>query len=632
MFFIDALLQPLFIACIILHAAFVCGRFITKKIDTTKEMSASVLGLSLLIGYGVFGYIVLILSFFPPIAYREMVAVLIVLIAGGYKYNRELYTYVFAAMRSLMYRSKIERLISLLVLCACIFYAISAFVPPYRVDALAYHIPEAVQIAEKGIFSLGGKGNFFGNLPILIETLYAPAHVLSGVSAMNLIHYSIFLSGCLFVYGYVRRRFSALHGLVAVLSLFSIYELLVNATSAYVDAATVAFEVAGILLFIDWMLERKKEVLIYSGVLCGLALSTKYLPLYSLVIIAGLFLYTHIQKREKLISFIKNGLYFSIPLIACAGFWYIKNIFITGNPLYPFIFSHDGLTQNDLDALSVAVKQFGDRDIVAFLLFPFKQFIHPLYLHVIGAFVLLPFAFFSKKETQWMRILSTITIVYFTVWFFFISHQKRFAMTAISLLLIIASILLSSVIEKYKVLLSSKKALYVYAVMLLVVIYGLYLFRNNYYIQAKTAEVRYVIGIDSTEFFYDKRGMGPAYRTSKYINTELKEEKVLNLWSDPDFFLEYGNTFVAPNEYIREGEVATSTLVDYLNHDSIKYILTVSEEAKQTRLNDEYFKTNAAEQDYYKHTLQYVLQIEDIVSKIADPIYQEYDRVLYKVR
>lgn len=165
------------------------------------------------------------------------------------------------------------------------------------------------------------------------------------------------------------------------------------------------------------------------------------------------------------------------------------------------------------------------------------------------------------------------------------------------------------------------------------VIVAAYVFRSNYYIQAKKAELAYVAGIDSAEEFYNKRGMGPVYGLSSYINNNLEDEQILNLWADQIFFLKNNNTFVGPETFIKTSdEITTTTFANYLKRDKIRYVSTMSEAAIQAKLNDPYFKTNPAEQDYYKDVVQYVLEIEKVLPFLAQPIYSAHDRILYHVK
>jgi len=618
---------------VVAHAAFVMGRVITNRFALTKEVTAFSIGLSTLLGYGVYGYVALITSFNAPITPPAVWIPLALILFFGRHAIKDLYLYIVSICKSVRaVTSRVDKILLFSFGVSLVFYGSSAFVPQYRIDSLAYHLPEAVQIAEQGIMSLGGVGNFFGNLPILIETLYAPLYIVSGFTAMNVTHFGMFLAGCIALYGFLKLYFDRTTSLFAVASLFTIYELLVNATSAYVDAATVSFELMGILLFISWLVKHDKAKLILSGLLFGFALSTKYLSLYSLVLLAIGYTGVHLYRKESLKKYFVNGFTFAIPLLLVAGFWYVKNAVVVGNPMYPFMFGHVGFERETLDSLNTAVKQFGDRSVWAFITMPFTHFKNPLYITALLGFLVFPFAYFAKRHIALVRSMMFFTVAYFAVWFFAISHQKRFGLIAIMLLLIVSSITFAPVFKRYKKVIDSKNTLPVFVLVWLLVIVGVYAKRSNYYVQVKATEFLYVLGIDDTQTFYEKRNMGPIYTLSTYINNHVGDSKILNLYSDPDFFLKDA-TFINPKALINSIEEYTDeTIQAYLVDNNIEYITTYSDTVRESYLNDPYFKNNPAEQDYYTDVIQYVRMIEHVVPEIADVVYADHGRVLYKIR
>lgn len=632
MFYWTAIIQPLLVSIVIAHAGFVLGRFVTTKFKTTNQLDAFSIGVSFLIGYGLYAYVALVTSMNAPILHESVWIPIVYIFLFGRGYIKDLYSHLYSILKNFRASfSRTEKIISLFFLFAIVFYGSSLFVPQYRIDSLAYHLPEAVQIAEQGIMSLGGVGNFFGNLPILIETLYAPLYVVSGFTAMNITHFGMFLAGCVALYGFLKSHFGRMSAMVATASLFTMYELLVNATSAYVDAATVSFELLGILMFISLLIRKKRDYLVLSGIVFGFALSTKYLSLYSLALLAVAYIVGHLYQKKSIKSFFVNGFIFAIPLSLVAGFWYIKNVVQVGNPMYPFLFGHNGFDPEVLENLNVAVQQFGSRTFIDFIKMPFTLFTTPLYITVFLAFFIFPFAFFVRKYTVYVRTLMLMTVAYFAVWFFAISHQKRFGMVAIALLLILASIAISPLLEKFKKHIESKYTLPVIGMCCVAILGALYMFRSNYYVQVKAAEFSYVLGMDDDQAFYEKRNMGSIFAFSSYINENLDSEDVLHLYPDPAFFLKK-STFVNPIHFIDDNDIIdVDTFSSYISKNNISYIGAYNAEAKDAYLNDPFFIENPAEQDYLKNVLQFVFEIEKLLDEVASPVYDNNGRVLYKV-
>ncbi|MCX6785221.1 MAG: hypothetical protein NTV81_04880, partial [Candidatus Komeilibacteria bacterium] len=382
-------LLPIIESLFFLITAWLVGRFILSKIKAWQSFGLLLqFALSVLVGYSGLAYLFLILSFWPPIQSWSIWLICLLILIIGWRAIKKLILDLSFYFKKNERLSLIEKILFLLVIFFFIFYLSSALVPPYRTDALAYHLPEAKQIAEQGIFSLGGYGSFFANMPKLMEILYAGLFTAGSFSLIHLVHYQMFLALLVVIFCFVKKEYDRLGGLLSILGIFTLYELGVNATNAYVDGAMVAFQIVAALFFIWWWKNQEKSILILVGLLFGLAVSVKYLAWYAVVLVGLFWLIKTVLGKKTWPTILTEVAYLGIPFIIASGFWYFKSWFLVGNPFYPFIFSHQGITEEVFKSAYVAVWQFIPQTLTNYLLMPFTLFWDPYYISVLAAFLL----------------------------------------------------------------------------------------------------------------------------------------------------------------------------------------------------------------------------------------------------
>jgi len=362
------------LALVILVAAYLLGSFLLQKTKLEKRINARFnSALSVLLGYGLISLVALVLSFFGPINKFVVYGLLLLVLVFRYKKLFSLPRSLFTAWGDIKQYDIWEKVFLLGIIFGFLFYLTSALTPPYRTDALAYHLPEAIGVSEQGINFLvqGTKGNFFRNVPASVEVMDASLYSLGGFTPIHLIHYSILLAALFLLFQFVREYFDRSKALLAVLLIFSLYDLFVNGTNAYVDAVMIAWELSGFLSLLLWSKSKESAYLVLAGVFYGLALGTKYNALYG-VLLAGLILLLYLIKdKNKTGDIVKKIFYFVWPIIIVAGFWYGKNLILYGNPVYPFYFGHPGFDDAVYAQMAAGVKSFiVERNLLNFILLP----------------------------------------------------------------------------------------------------------------------------------------------------------------------------------------------------------------------------------------------------------------------
>lgn len=112
--------------------------------------------------------------------------------------------------------------------------------------------------------------------------------------------------------------------------------------------------------------------------------------------------------------------------------------------MFPFLFGHEGISQQTYEELLAAIRQFGPRTPDAFLRLP-QRFATLAGATAFLAFCLLPFSVAIRRTRLFVAILALYVLAYAAYWFFLASHQERFLSPALIAGVVLASIVLTTV-------------------------------------------------------------------------------------------------------------------------------------------------------------------------------------------
>ncbi len=211
-----------------------------------------------------------------------------------------------------------------------------ALAPPTAWDGLVYHLTGPKLYLETGRVSHPLDLPYLG-FPQLMGMLFTWGMGLAGERAAAPIHW---FYGALEVFALVligRRWLSDAAGWLAAAVLLSAYSIVMLAGLPYVDLtlllyATLAFWALGHFL---WSGPQAQRWLLLSGVLAGLALSTKYT---ALALPPALVLALLVSRIRNWRPAIRDALLLGVVALLVWSPWLLKNLVFTGNPTYPFFF------------------------------------------------------------------------------------------------------------------------------------------------------------------------------------------------------------------------------------------------------------------------------------------------------
>jgi 4-amino-4-deoxy-L-arabinose transferase-like glycosyltransferase len=226
------------------------------------------------------------------------------------------------------------------LICMTIFsIAVLCWVPPVSRDALTHHLAvPKLWIANHGMLELPHLP--FSYYPMNLDLLYIIPLIFHNDILPKYIHFLFGLMTAYLIFRYLKPRLNTIYALTGALFFLSTPIIIKLATTAYVDLGLIFFTFSGIMFFFKWMkAEFRVKYIIYCGILCGLAVGTKYQGLIVLLLLTPAIILAYIRAMPQNGSNQVRALAFSGVFILCALLtfapWMLRNTVWTGNPVHP---------------------------------------------------------------------------------------------------------------------------------------------------------------------------------------------------------------------------------------------------------------------------------------------------------
>lgn len=441
-------LSHLFFLLLFLLIAHALGNVVLQLVARNEagEVKRRIPLISAAFGFGTLPLIIFILGaaglFYPATAY-------VILIPGsllGLREAKDLWRGLRAAPGAgCLNFSGPEALLVLVSALALLMGFLGALAPPFLGDDMVYHLsaPKAY-IAHHRIVEI--PHNIYTYFPMAAEMLYTLAMLLKDDVLAKLIHYLFGLLSAIAIYRYAKQirleRRSALLASAFFCTVPTVWYI--SAWTAYVDLALAFFLTTALFAYIESYRSPRRIWPAVSGLSLGFALGTKFTALYMVpVFLLGLAIREAARQGERSAGeTLKNIL---LPVILCLlvpSPWYIKNIYYTGNPFFPFfldIIPTREVAGWDAERARNYLAMLGryggpEKSVGDYLLLPwnltvnakfvaprfFDGIIGPVFLMILPAFFLL-----RGRLAKEVRIIVYFGALYFAFWAFS-SQQVRF--------------------------------------------------------------------------------------------------------------------------------------------------------------------------------------------------------------
>ncbi|MGK5169806.1 ArnT family glycosyltransferase [Geodermatophilus sp. CPCC 205761] len=208
---------------------------------------------------------------------------------------------------------------------------------PFGYDALGYHLPAVGWLVQDGRLPGPETGIWVSGYPLGGELLAAwPAVLLHddvlsrGVQVLSAVLGGTATIGLARAVGAARVP-SVLAGCLFLMT----PALLAQTMTAYVDVTAASLSLAGVCFLVRWARDPwdGHGRLVVAGLATGLAVGTKHIAVLGAV--ASLVAVTVVALRQERTRVLPVTAMFFVPAFIAGGGWYVENLLVTGNPVYP---------------------------------------------------------------------------------------------------------------------------------------------------------------------------------------------------------------------------------------------------------------------------------------------------------
>ncbi len=318
----------------------------------------------------------------------------------------------------------IEKLWVLLTFLLFFVVLVGCFSPEIFYDSLVYHIAKPnFWLNSHTIVPEKGKviHNFYtGNSSII----YAIGLSFLDETVCKSIHFLFYLATGLTIFLMGKKFFNPKTGIVSTLLFFTIpYSGILSYRSAP-EMMLAFFETMAIFAILYWMQQEQqnKQWFIISAISCGVGIGTKYITFYCLfVILIVIFLYILIEKKDigyAISSCIKYALISS----AVPVFWFLYNIYYTGNPVYPFFGEYIGFEKMINVNADPSLRMFSLKGWISNLL----NIITSVWIVSMGKYeeafigvtvlLFIPMFLIFKPKFKLIKYLFIYAVIYWSIW------------------------------------------------------------------------------------------------------------------------------------------------------------------------------------------------------------------------
>ena len=222
------------------------------------------------------------------------------------------------------------------------YYVVASQFPAEYTDVWVFQFPIAKSIVINHGFLIPQIDDYFyGNLPFFLNVIFACGLLfVDNWIVINLLNVVIFLGFLTLLLSFSQKLRPLILFLIILLIVIEAPYFRGSVAIPMTDLPRSCLSIAGILFAWSFIQTKRIEDVIHSGLCIGAAVASKYTELQSIGLVGLLILPTFFIAKDRM----RLGLAFLLPFFGVSVFWYLKNLLLFANPIYPFIFGHPGLT------------------------------------------------------------------------------------------------------------------------------------------------------------------------------------------------------------------------------------------------------------------------------------------------
>ncbi len=324
-------------------------------------------------------------------------------------------------------RSPWDRFAFFLLLFCLLAGLLLTLTPEIGKDALIYHLAVPKLFLKHHGFTFI-PGNIFSNYPLHSEMLFLVGLFLQGDTLAKGMHFLLLLFTLLGMDQFIRYRMKGHdYPSLSLLIFCAIPSVFLVSHLAYNDLFVTFYSMAAVFAFINWFDRPEKGWLILSGVFSGLAIAGKYTALFLPLLGCLGILWAARHHRFRAAGAFRLLLLYGFIVAIVGSPFYIKNLILTGNPFYPFlygIFGGRGWEPQQAQFYDYFVQSLGmGRTFLDYILLPWNlsflaKMDSPRFDGIVGPifFLTLPFAFMTRKPSIAMKIMGIYCVFMFLFW------------------------------------------------------------------------------------------------------------------------------------------------------------------------------------------------------------------------
>lgn len=336
-----------------------------------------------------------------------------------------------------------------------LFLLVAAFAPSdiNDWDSLAYHLAVPKQWMQRGSIDYIPSLHH-SNFPFTVDLLNVWGLQWGGEAGAKAFELAFFLFGLLAIFGIARARYGLRAGYAAGLAYATVPVILWEAGSAYIDNAHGLFAGLGMLFAVmSWLQPEEKRYPWVAGLLLGFAAGSKYTGLQTIAIVTLVGVLGGVV-RKNLPATVRQVVVTGLVASVVAAPWYIKNVILVQNPVYPFFSERLGgkdwdnrraaIYRNEQQTFGVGRTERG-RDVTALgsavlgLAYQPGRYVNPGQqqgmgspMGAIGFAILLPLVLWplTRRPGAFEGTVLIALALSFFLWFF-LSQQSRYIISLV---------------------------------------------------------------------------------------------------------------------------------------------------------------------------------------------------------